>query len=105
MFFRIVCVVGIAGVFWGLGARADDKALDAEVKKFEGIWEMTECITDGSQQTRDELKGARLVVKGDTFKNEADGKIVGSGSWKFAARKGKVLHIDLTLGGALISRR
>lgn len=94
MFLRMLGVAGLIGL---LGvARADDKPLAAEMKKFEGTWEFAESLRDGEGKPGEEIKTYRLVVKGDTFENLKDGKVVGRGTWRFVAQKGKVFHIDVT---------
>jgi uncharacterized protein (TIGR03067 family) len=92
---RTLCIACL--VLSGVGTvRADEKALRAEMKKFEGTWEFTESLLNGETRPEGEIKSYRLVIKGDTFENQRDGKVTARGTWKFVAQKGAVLHIDVT---------
>ena len=96
MSLRLVSVVGLVGLLGAAAAQADDKALTAEMKKLEGTWAPTENILNGVPTPETVLKPLRDIVKGDTYEGTADGKREAAGTWKFVAKKGKVLHIDLT---------
>jgi hypothetical protein len=88
-------VVALTGLLGAVPARADDKALAAEMKKLEGRWAPTENILDGAPTPGEVLRSRRTVVKGDAYENVLEGKVENKGTWKFVAKKDKVLRIDL----------
>src|SRR4051812_24762704 len=93
MVLRALIVVGLVGLC--APAQADEKALAAEMKKFEGTWAFAESRLNGEARPEEEIKTYRLVIKGNAFENQKDGKVVGRGIWKFVAQKDKVFHIDV----------
>ena len=86
-------------VVWTAAYAGDPPKVDPDVateaKKLEGTWAPTENILNGAPTPEAVLKSRRTVVKGDKYEGTVEGKVDGGGTWKFVARKGKVLHIDL----------
>ncbi len=96
MSLRLVSVVGLACLVGAATAPAADPALAAETKKLEGVWAPIENILNGVPTPEAVLKPRRETIKGGTYEGTVDGKREAAGTWKFVAKKGKVLHIDLT---------
>lgn len=70
---RVAIGVMAAGLLIGLTAGgdepkpADQAAIAAELKKFEGTWRYESTIVNGQPLPGDALESPRLVLKGDTF--------------------------------------
>ncbi len=45
------------------GARADDEAVKAELKKMEGTWQLTSAVADGKETLGEVVKKVRVVIK------------------------------------------
>jgi uncharacterized protein (TIGR03067 family) len=76
-----------------LSAAPQDVA-QKELKRLEGTWEAVAAVVDGVKQELKKGKGHHLVIQGDTYTLESNGKPFGKGTLKVDPAK-KPKAIDL----------
>jgi uncharacterized protein (TIGR03067 family) len=94
--YRLITVLVLTLVAGGTQLGADDKALAAAAKKFEGTWQVASAEHNGAPASAEGNKGLRLVVEGDGYENRRDGMVISKGTYKFVGQKDQVFHLDLT---------
>jgi hypothetical protein len=69
-----VSLLLFGGAALGWAADEPTAAQKEELKKLEGTWVVTAGETRGKQRAEADVKGARVVIAGDTATFEQDGK-------------------------------
>jgi uncharacterized protein (TIGR03067 family) len=59
-----------------LAAHADEDANKAELKKFQGTWQLVSAETDGKKAPKEKIEKVRVVIKGNKHTVSVDGKAV-----------------------------
>jgi uncharacterized protein (TIGR03067 family) len=95
MFMRLTCSAILVSVLGASVLSADDSDFKADSKKLMGKWAPIENIINGERTPEEILKPRPTVVLDGKYENYTEGKIENTGTWKFVAKKGKVLHLDL----------
>jgi uncharacterized protein (TIGR03067 family) len=91
---RIVLSILAAG-FLVAAAPAPDDAVKKEMARLEGTWSVKALTVDGKQVPEEDISKLKVVLKGDTYTLEADGKVAEEGTWTIDPTK-KPKTIDTT---------
>jgi len=96
---QLFAVLVVAGVALALGA--DDKKDDAkaELKKFQGTWQVVSAERDGEKVSADDAKKMKAVVKDDTVTVYNGDKMVAEMTFTVdPTRKPRTMDLEVTRG-------
>lgn len=93
---KLVLTVGWAVAGVGLAVAGDDDAIKKAMKEREGSWKVVSRVADGMKASDEEVKGVRVVTKGDKFTISRDKEVLAEGTYKIVALDKNVRKVDVT---------